>query len=199
MALTITYPSSDWLANIGSLQRADVTATLGTYATGGISFTPSMVALSAFEGAPQFSAAGYAFAWDASASKVLVYRSAGFTPAGTNSAATFTGSAASLTATSSKPTFTVKTGSQVANGTVGLSADTAGAEVYGGTGITADRTLTTTSPVGTPTITPGAYTPAGTNSAATFTGAAVAAGALVQVSNGVDLSAVTVSIVAVGR
>lgn len=54
--------------------------------------------------------------------------------------------------TNSKPTFTVKTGTILANGTIGLDADSAAANVVGGTGITADRTLTTTSPVGTPTF-----------------------------------------------
>lgn len=59
-----------------------------------------------------------------------------YTPAGSNS----------------KPSFLVANGTILANGNLGLDADSASAHVVGGTGITADRTLTTTSPVGTPTF-----------------------------------------------
>lgn len=101
--------------------------------------------------------AGFVFAYDKANKKLQAYQSAGFTPAGTNS----------------KPTFTVEaSGSIGANMEIGLSADSASATVEGGTGITAQRTLTSTSPVGTPT----------------FTGTAVAAAALAEVANGVDLS-----------
>jgi hypothetical protein len=68
---------------------------------------------------------------------LLAQISAGFTPAGTVA----------------KPSFTVKNGTILANGTMGLDADAASANVVGGTGITADRTLTTSSPVGTPAFT----------------------------------------------
>lgn len=56
--------------------------------------------------------------------------------------------------TISKPSFTVEASGAIgSNMEIGLSADAASATVEGGTGITAQRTLTTTSPVGVPTLT----------------------------------------------
>lgn len=86
------------------------------------------------------------------------------------------------TGTISKPTFTVKTGTALANGTINLDADAATANVVGGTGITADRTLTTTSPVGTPT----------------FTGSATAAADFAEVAASTDLSGFPLWIVFIG-
>lgn len=125
-----------------------------------------------------------------STGKILVMRVGTLTPAGTISAPTFTGSAASLTATSSKPTFLVTKGAITASTELGLSADSATATVNNNA-IAATLTLTPNGPVGTPTITCGAYTPAGTNSAPTFTGTATAQAGLAEVSNAVNLSAVT--------
>ena len=120
---------------------------------------------------------GYVPEYDYTNSKLIVYRSAGLTPAGTNSVPT-----------STKPTFTVAASGAIGtNMEVGLSVDTAGATFEGGVGITAERILTTTSPVGTPTI-----------GAPTFTGTAVAAAALVEVSNAVDLSLITFRVFALG-
>jgi hypothetical protein len=57
-------------------------------------------------------------------------------------------------ATSSKPTFSVQASGAIGTDMgIGLSADSASATVEGAVGITAERILTTTSPVGTPTIT----------------------------------------------
>lgn len=89
--------------------------------------------------------------------------SAGFTPAGTIS----------------KPTFTAKAGTLLANGSVGLDADSAGANFVGGSGITADRTLTTTSPVGTPTLSGSAVSAAPLANLGNVTYASVSAGHLV--------------------
>jgi hypothetical protein len=112
---------------------------------------------------------GYVFQYDRTNSLIHVYRSAGATPAGTIS----------------KPTFTVEASGSIGSSMeVGFSADSAAATFEGGTGITAQRVLTTTSPVGTPT----------------FTGTAIAAGALVEVAGAVDLSALTaVRAIATGR
>ena len=156
MAATVTY-SGDWLENIGALTRTTGTLTLGSYATGGVSVTPAMLGLGSFTGSPVFSAQGYVFAYDATAQKVLA-----FIPAGTVS----------------KPSFTVKNGTIGSNMTTGITADSASANFVGGTGVIADRTLTTTSPVGTPT----------------FTGAALA-----EVGAGTDLSGVTVTWSATGK
>lgn len=80
---------------------------------------------------------------------------------------------AAASGTISKPTFTVEASGAIGtNMEVGLSADSAAATFEGGTGITAQRVLTTTSPVGTPT----------------FTGVA---GASTQVPNATNLSAIT--------
>lgn len=81
--------------------------------------------------------------------------------------------------TNSKPTFTVKNGTILANGTMGLDADSASANVVGGTGITADRTLTTSSPVGTPTFTGTAASLTGTVS---FVATAPTAGTIFYMS-----------------
>lgn len=165
MAATISY-TGDWLQNAGSVTQTSGTLTLGTYATGGVSVTAAMLGLGSFVGAPQFAADGYVLGYNLSTSKVQVYRSAGFTPAGTIS----------------KPTFTVTKGAILASSELGLSADAATATVNNNT-IAATVALTTNSPVGTPTL----------------TGTAVAAGALVEVANGVDLSAVVVDWLAYGR
>ena len=81
--------------------------------------------------------AGYIYQYDIANKLLKVFQVAGSTPTGVVS----------------KPSFTVKNGTILTNGTMGLTADTAAASVVGGTGITTDRTLTTTSPVGTPTFT----------------------------------------------
>lgn len=155
MAATISY-TGDWFTNAGAVQEVATTLTLGTYATGGVSLTPAMFSLGSFLGSPNFSAQGYAFAYDSANQKVLVYRSAGFTPAGTNSAPTIT---STTNAGVTTPLYT--------NGG-------AVTQVAGATGITGVQ-------------------------APTFTGTAVAAAAFVEVANGVDLSAVTVSIRAFGK
>lgn len=98
MAATITY-TGDWLENVGALTRTQGTLTLGTYATGGVSVTPANLGLGSFFGAPTFVAPGYVFAYDATAQKVQAYRSAGVTPAGTNSAPTITSTANAGTTT----------------------------------------------------------------------------------------------------
>jgi len=165
MAATITL-SGDWLQNVGSCSQTSGTLTLGTYATGGVSVLAKDLGLGSFIGTPQFSADGYVLAYDLSTSKVLAYRSAGFTPAGTIS----------------KPTFTVTKGAILASSELGLSADAATATVNNNT-IASTLALTTNSPVGTPTL----------------TGTAVAAAALVEVANGVDLAAVVVDFVAYGK
>lgn len=121
--------------------------------------------------------AGYVPVYDYTNSKLIVYRSAGFTPAGSNAAPT-----------STKPTFTVEASGAIGtNMELGLSADAASATYEGGVGITAQRVLTTTSPVGTPTI-----------GAPAFTGTAVAAAALIEVANAVDLSLITFRVFALG-
>lgn len=130
-----------------------------TYPSGGIPLTsgklgcPNQIRTLSIYGAS--SGDGITYKYDVTNNKIRLYRIA---PAGTVAAPTFTGNAI-------QPTFTVKTGTIGSNMTTGLTADAATASFVGGTGITADRSLTTNNPVGTVTAT-------GTNSAPAFTGTA---------------------------
>lgn len=174
-----------------------------TYVTAGVALTANQLGLGTVNSVAFDNGSGYIYRYFSGTSKVKLFQVAGFTPAGSGTAAAqiFTGAAASLTATSTKPTFTIEASSSIGtNMEVGLSADSAAATFEGGVGITAQRVLTTTSPVGTPTITPGAYTPTGTNatSAVTFTGTAVAAGPLIEVANGTSIAAANTNFRAVG-
>lgn len=159
MAITLTV-SNLVRNNIGNKRLHEATITpAGTYLTNGFSFSPSDVGLHAFDngGVRINSPSGYTMNYDSSTGKVLVYVTGSVTPAGTNS----------------KPTFTVEaSGSIGTNMEVGLSADSAAATFEGGTGITAQRVLTTTSPVGTPT----------------FTGSATTAAALAELANGTSFT-----------
>lgn len=128
------------------LVEALVTLTAsGSYATGGdtLDFQP-LVGYTTKQ--PDFvtinGIAGYVYKYDKANKKVLVYQA----PAVTGTvAATFAGTAV-------KPSFTVATGTAIAGGALGVDAATVAAKVVGGTAITTDIALTTTSPVGT--ITP---------------------------------------------
>lgn len=135
-----------------------------SYPTGGYAFTAANLGWSELKGMTVIggnsASGGYKAHYDTVNKKIMVFRQAGLTPAGTLS----------------KPTFTVEASGAIGtNMEVGLSADSAAATFEGGTGITAQRTLTTTSPVGTPT----------------FTGTAVSAGALAEVAGSVNLSSLT--------
>jgi hypothetical protein len=143
-------------------------------------------------------AAPYNIRWNKDSGKLMVFRTPGFTPAGTNGTSAVTGTAAAQTFTGTpvQPSFTVQSAGAIgSNMEVGLSADSAAATFEGGTGITAARTLTSTSPVGS-------ITPAGTNGASaslsataaaqTFTGTAVAEAAFAEVDASTNLSTLTV-------
>lgn len=126
-----------------------------SYPTGGESLTPANVGLVKIDSMDFDSQSGYTFVYDHSNQKVLVY-------------------VASPGGTLDKPTFTVNSSGAIGtNMEIGLSADAATATLEGGTGITAQRVLTTTSPVGTPTFTGTASAlaeVAGSTSLATLTG-----------------------------
>lgn len=191
--------TGDWLVSLGNRRQTSGTGNLGVYATNGVAVSAPQVGLGVIQSLVIQPAGGYTFEYISSTGKVKAYVTGAATPAGTISVPTFTGTASSLTATSSKPTFTVESaGSIGTNMEVGLSVDTDAATFEGGTGITAQRVLTTTSPVGTPTITPGAYTPTGVVSAPTFTGDAQAAAVLAEVANSTNLAGVTFTFVAIG-
>ena len=105
--------------------------------------------------------AGYIYEYDYTNKKVLVRQSGSAANAGT----------VAITGTSTKPTFTVNAGTLSSTLTVGLDADSAAANFIGSTGVTTNRTLTTTSPVGTPTLT----------LTGTFSGTASTAAALAEI------------------
>lgn len=67
---------------------------------------------------------GYLWGFDKATGKFKIYRSAAYTPS-----------------------LTVKNGTIGSNMTIGLTADAVTASLVGGTGITADRTLTTNNPI----------------------------------------------------
>lgn len=158
MALTISnlvrHNLGDTRLHVGTI------AFDSSYPTGGESLTPANVGFHSLDSIDFDPQDGYTFLYDHANQKVLVYWSGAVTPAGTLS----------------KPTFTVEAAGAIgANMEIGLSADATTATVEGGSGISAQRVLTTTSPVGTPT----------------FTGSATTAAALAEVTAATDLAALT--------
>lgn len=167
MSSTISL-TGDWLVSIGNIRQTRGTGNLGVYATNGVAVSAAQVGLGVITSLLINPAGGYTFTYDPSTGKVLAYAasSGSFTATGTNS----------------KPTFTVEASGAIGTDMeVGLSADANSATFEGGTGISAQRVLTTTSPVGTPT----------------FTGDAVAVD-VAEVDNSTNLSGVTFSFVAQG-
>jgi len=125
---------------------------------------------------------GYVFSYDYTNAAVLVYRASGFTPAGTLSTPTFTGSEMAMHTHS----LFLSNADVVDGATTRVNA---GQDLLGAN--TGDDLLIAGVPDGNShggiiQITAG--TPAGTVSAPTFTGSAVAAGPLVEVTNGTNLS-----------
>lgn len=93
MALTIGNLRFD-IAGVSQVVRGTIDFD-ASYPTGGESLTPAMIGLSAIDHLKADDKSGYTFEFDYTNNKLLVYRSAGFTPAGTVDAPTFTGSALS--------------------------------------------------------------------------------------------------------
>lgn len=145
MAITLTV-SNLTRNSMGNKRCNEATFTpAGTYLTGGFTLSPGSLGLFAFDtGGVDFNApSGYVMNYDASTGKVLVYVTGSVTPAGTNSA----------------PTFTVTKGAILASSELGLSADATTATVNNNT-IAATRILSTNTPVGAPTFTGTATTAA---------------------------------------
>ena len=89
MASTLTL-AGDWLVSFGNRYQTSGTGNLGTYATGGIAVSAAQAGLGTLNTFVVDPAGGYTFEYVASTGKVKAYVSAGFTPAGTNSAPTLT-------------------------------------------------------------------------------------------------------------
>ena len=125
MALTVSL-TGDWMASSGSQRATSGTITFdSSYATGGESLTAANVGLGTISFI-EFNqgSSGYTFAYDYSTNKVKVYHSAGFTPAGTNSAPTIT---TTTNATTTAPVYTVGgalTQTTGASGITGVQAPT---------------------------------------------------------------------------
>lgn len=191
MASAITL-TGDWLVSFGNKYQTSGTGNLGTYATNGIAVSATQVGLGVIESLVIDPAAGYVFEWVASTGKVKAYRSAGFTPAGTVAAPVFTGSALSNHAHDLK----LITGGA---GDGAVSIETTSGPILRIETIGADQTVAgADSATKGGVITASAGTPAGTNSAPAFTGTAVAAAAMVEVANAVDLAAITFRFRAIG-
>lgn len=194
MGLTVTL-SNDWQMNPGDrlATRASI-AFDSSYPTGGEALTPAMLGLGTIDFVSIGNKAGYVFEYDYTNQKVLVYGSAGITPAGTISAPTFTGSALAT------HTHDMKViGGQGAAGTDAVTAPAA-------TDILGKQEAGDADILGADVLTKGgvmlasAGTPAGTVSAPTFTGTAVAAAALAEVAASTNLSTLTgVAVYAIGR
>lgn len=160
--------------------------------------------------------AGYTFdatiSADGTTSKILVYTSAGFTPAGSVAAPTFTGTAPTADLDIGTPVFsgtgqssagqvitTTDNQTMTLNQCAGMwfvSATHGPYLIASNTAVSGAQAVITV--IGTaPTTDAGAYkilkalTPAGTNSAPAFTGTAVSAGVLSEVGNGTSLAALT--------
>ena len=161
-----------------------------SYATGGDTFTAANFGLSQIDHLRVYSGGGYVFETDLTNNKVKAYRSSGFTPSGTVAAPTFTGSALAAHG----HVLYVDTG----------ATDATGARVNAATNVLAMNNAAASIASIASAATPGgivqitAGTPAGTNSAPAFTGAAVNAAALSEVGSTTNLSAVTVFYEAVG-
>ena len=166
-----------------------------TYPTGGIALSglssagfPRVIAeVSLMD---ESNADGYVYKYDYANNKLLMYRSAGFTPAGTVAAPVFTGSALSTHVHDFKVI-----GSQAAAGTDAISAKTLTLGKEAATDITIAGADSAT--LGGVVAVSGG-TPAGTNSAPAFTGTAVAAGALVEVASSVAPAATSLYAVVIG-
>lgn len=136
MALTATLVKRHQ-GGSGTIGKFTIAAS-GNYATGGmdLDFAPVMGYTNRQPDFVQVQGmAGYTYQYDHTNKKLLIFQSP--QPAGTIT----------------QPTFTVKNGTIGSNMQTGLTADATTANFVGSTGITTDRTLTTTSPVGTPTFT----------------------------------------------
>jgi hypothetical protein len=153
-------------------QTKVIDATLDTYATGGLSFPASLAELEYILVALAAPASGYVFRYDPTTKKLLAYRSAGFTPAGSVSAHAHD--------------LLVK---GAATGGIDEPIGVEGTDTLAKDAAT-DRTI-----AGADSATKGGVR----STTSTFTGTAVAAGGLVEVANGVDLSAVVTRVLVIGR
>lgn len=176
MALTISNHKTSVFGNKRT-STFDV-AFDSSYPTGGEPLSLSNLGLSEVDIVLISQKSGYMLEYDYTNKKVLAYRSAGFTPAGTVAAPVFTGSALATHA------HDLVFKANAAANAVTMAADSLRNATAGDLTVTGGG-----ADGGIAAITGG--TPAGTNNAPAFTGTAVSAAALVQVADTTDLSGLT--------
>lgn len=101
MALTIALdaqPDGRTFSGARQVRRGTITFD-SSYPTGGEAITKTNLFLHSLDELTVYPTSGLVFEWDKTNGKIIAYRSAGFTPAGTNSAPAFTGSAPTFTGT----------------------------------------------------------------------------------------------------
>lgn len=167
-----------------------------SYPTGGYSIPASSLGWSEITGVLNLgesgSTKGYHPVWDTANKKLMLFRSAGVTPAGTVAAPTFTGDALAA----HRHTLHLNQADVVDGATTRVNAATNLIGANSGADIEIAGVADASGHGGIIDVTGG--TPTGTNSAPAFTGTAVAAANLVQVSNAVNVSAVTVRLTFIG-
>ncbi len=177
--------------SFGDMKGKIVDFIIGTYATNGLAVDPHSFGLNTLQGVQivggNAASGKYQYAYDTVNKKLLVYRIGVVT--GTVAAPTFTGDALaahrhSLFVASGA---TDATGARVNAATNSLAMNNAAATVAG-------IAAASGTAGGVVDVTGG--TPTGTNSAPAFTGGV--AGPLTEVSNGVDLSLITVRLLGMG-
>ena len=169
--MAATVSAIKWQSTGSEMATEGLVTLSGAYATGGVPLTQLALGLSTVNSAT-FEQGAYTFKYDITNEKLLMYRSAGFTPAGTNGTSTVTGN------------VVVKGGTL--GEAIGINPDTNAGVLS--KAAASDRTIPIATYLGG-TQTAGAQT---------FTGTAVAAGALVEVANAVSLTGITTNFRAVG-
>ena len=207
-ACTQTIATGDAWTTYGNRRGVFGTLALSSsYATNGDTVTAAKWGLGRIDAMDfQDMPPGYTLYFDKTNLKVKAYRAGGFTPAGTNATSAVTGTAAAQTFTGSAlaaHTHALHFQTTAAANAVTAAADQlrTGAAAFDVVGVT-----TNTGEGGVVQVTGG--TPAGTNAtsaltegvavAQVFAGTAVAATALVEVANAVDLSAVSANTLTIG-
>lgn len=159
-----------------------------SYPTGGLAYT---VANFGMANTPVFlgfdGGTGYIFQNDRANSKILAYRTAGITPAGTVAAPTLTMNSYTPAGTNAAATLTSGT-----NATTTAPVYTVGGAITQTTGAAGITGIQAAAFSGTPAVL------TGSNAAPAFTGTAVAAASLTEVANAVNLSAVVINVFVVG-
>ena len=221
-ATTQTIVTGDSWVTLGNLRGVYATVALSnSYGTGGDTFTAGKFGLGTIKRVQILSApAGYSLYVDNTNAKIKAFNSAGFTPAGTVAAPTFTGtspitdlnyvtpafSGTGLTAAGQVMT-TSSTHTMTLNQCAGMwllaaTGSTPPMLIVSNTAVTAAAAVLTV--IGAAATDAGAYkivkalTPIGTNGAPAFTGTAVAAAAGAEVTSTTDLSAVSIDVFVTG-